>query len=539
MVVVMLMVTTVIIMFGMTVSVGHLVQSKINLQNSVDLSSMSVASYQARYMNSLSVENYRIRAVLKFFLMDAYVTQSRFNYKFGTDIINGSGGDIISSPERTFAVCQQARDFTPVPEVDGPGRKVDDTTNVCYNYGQDTPRIITPLVASPFPGFSPIYIFINQTLLRIAREFENSCGEWRGQNGNWARYAIARLVDDTNAQYEQRSKILSPNADNVPNFFSDLSGQASPRGRAGDAAYATFQSNLIGALATQNRQDNRLLYLNEDADRMVTDADLIKSRRRIGLPYVEPKWSSGCSIEISGNWRNDTREVVQGFSKDPEKIVTVPLLANGVNAQILFWPQGLEPTLVAVAAAKPFGSRIGPPPEYFQREGDGAWGNIALYPGDDARTLRTGGLGHKDILKYVLRSFPNPSSGRPRDRSTNELSAIAYAPTIYDGMYYSIFPSTAPDAPVDILSTLRPPLSIDTFLKDRRKPLPDPYAWGNVQGLDYYKPQSLLSAWSPGPEARSGYQIKLLGFTELCRTSAQSTLQLRELCRIVGRDGTL
>ena len=92
-VIVALMITTVIIMFGMTISVGHLVESRINLQTSVDLSAMSAASYQARHMNALSVINYRIRAVQRFFLMDAYTTQARFNRHFQEEVVFGGGGE--------------------------------------------------------------------------------------------------------------------------------------------------------------------------------------------------------------------------------------------------------------------------------------------------------------------------------------------------------------------------------------------------------------------------------------------------------------
>jgi hypothetical protein len=162
-VVVMMMITTVIIMFGMTISVGHLVQSKINLQTSVDLASLSAASYQARHLNSMSVANYRIRAVLKFFLLDSYVTQGRFNNVFFTDILSGGGGT-ISDPIGAFSVCQQAKNYDPVSAIGEGGRGVDDSTNVCRNFlGDGQSKKITPLIASPFPGFNPIYFYQHHT----------------------------------------------------------------------------------------------------------------------------------------------------------------------------------------------------------------------------------------------------------------------------------------------------------------------------------------------------------------------------------------
>jgi hypothetical protein len=223
-IVVMMMITTVIIMFGMTVSVGHLVQSKINLQNSVDLASLSAASYQARHMNALSVANYRVRGVLKFFLLDSYVTQARFNAKFKTEVLGGGGGK-LSDPLKTLAVCQQAGNYDPVPAIGEGGRGVDSMTSVCKNL-TDQPTTITPLIASPIPGFNPIYIFINITLLQIAAEFQKSCEEWQGQNGVWARWATDRVRSDTEQQAAQMSKVVAA-------FANDFAGRAGLQGAGG------------------------------------------------------------------------------------------------------------------------------------------------------------------------------------------------------------------------------------------------------------------------------------------------------------------
>lgn len=530
-VVVMMMITTVIIMFGMTVSVGHLVQSKINLQNSVDFASLSAASYQARHMNAMSVANYRIRAVLKFFLLDSYVTQGRFNNVFYTDILTGGGGGIISDPIGAFSVCQQAKNYDPVSAIRETGRGVDDSTNVCRNFlGDGQSKKITPLKPSPFPGFNPIYIFINITLLQIADQFRQSCLEWKGQNKVWAEWAINRAVADTEQQAAQMSRV-------VLEFENDLAGDASARnfvligsaGKASQSAVATFNSNLIGSIAPSGGDLNALLYLNNLQDRYLSMGDLRKSEKSFGLSYLDPNWDDGCEIVNNPGGANSTaKSMTQGYSKNPTKIVSVGLVANADSPGILFWPQGIEPAMVAVAAAKPFGSRIGPPPSYFASEGGNGFGNVTTFPGDRGGRLNEGGLGHKDILRYAFSQLPVPGSGVARNRPREAFAFSAYAPTIFDSMYYSIFPPTSPFAPVDVL----PPLNISSPLLDRGAALPDPYRWSLPPLSKHYKASAANSAWSPDSEPRSGYQIKLISIDELCDISTSS--KLKDICQKEG-----
>lgn len=535
-VVVMMMITTVIIMFGMTVSVGHLVQSKVNLQTSVDLASLSAASYQARHMNAMSVANYRIRAVLKFFLLDSYVTQGRFNNKFESEVMSGGAGT-IQDPIGSFSVCQQARNYNPVRAINEPGRGVDPDTNVCKNFlGDGQSKIITPIMASPFPGFNPIYIFINMTLLAIAAEFQKACGEWQGQNEVWAKWAIKRAVEDTDQQAAQMAKVAEA-------FKRDLAGGGnSPMlgtpGLAAQTAVATFRSNLIGSLMQSGGDLNSLLYLNNGVDRYLEVTDLQKSEKAFGLSYVDARWSGGCEIiNNDGGARATARSMTQGYSKrggggaGGGKTISVGVVANADSPSILFWPRGIEPAMVAIAAAKPFGSRIGPPASYFASEGGNGWGNVATFPGDTAGQLQEGGFGHKEILRYGMSQMPAPGSGVASSRPKDQFAAAAYAPTIFDSMYYSIFSPDSPFAPGDVI----PNLTINSPLNDRGGTLPDPYSWSMPPLSKHYRPAAMNSAWTPDPEnePRSGYQIKLISIDDLCNISTSDALQ-----KICPKEGT-
>jgi hypothetical protein len=525
-VVVMMMITTVIIMFGMTVSVGHLVQSKINLQNSVDLASLSAASYQARHLNAISVANYRIRSVLKFFLLDSYVTQARFNNKFKTEIIDGGGSGMLSDPIKTLAVCEQAYLYHPVGAIHESGRRLDEQTNVCRNF-TDTPTTITPLIASPFPGFNPIYIYINLTLAQIAAEFRTSCTEWQGQNGTWATWAIERAGRDTQQQSAQMVKVTNL-------FARDLGGDSDLGNYATEANQSTeltFRSNLIGSLVGSGT----IVYLNSGPDRVLDINDLHLSQKKYGLGFVEPSWSGGCTIKLnSGGAHANKQTMTQGFSKSrPEeggKTIAVGLVANADRPGILFWPQGLEPVMVAIAAAKPFGSRIGPPARYFASEGGNDYGNVATFPGDDGGNLSAGGLGHKQLLKYAYSRLRAPDNGTPELRPVREIAYMAYSPTIFDSMYFSIFPQGSAYAPIDTL----PSLTIQSPLEDRGGNLPDPYEWSLPPLTTHYSTAAMKSGWSPeANDQRSGYQIKLISIDDLCRIS--SSQNLTEIC---SKEGT-
>ncbi len=556
-IVVMMMITTVIIMFGMTVSVGHLVQSKVNLQNSVDLSSMSAASFQARHMNSMSVANYRIRAVLKHFLLDSYVTQARFNAKFKSEVLSSSGG-LISDPNLTLAVCQQAFGYGPslnTPLFRETGRGVDNQTNLCRNYTDlNTPTLITPLLASPIPGFNPLYIAINAALVAIADEFRQSCDEWKGQNGTWARWAVNRASQATAEQAGDMNDIAAQFAFA---FGNDDVLSAQPSAEASLSALSTFRSNLIGSILAAGNTDNSLIYLNSEQERILGTSDLQVSEKRFGLAYVDPTWNGGCAIVQNLGGANSTGGLMtQGFSKlRPEfspdnrllagKVVSLGLAGMANSPEILFWPQGVEPVMIAIAAAKPFGSRIGPPRNYFDFEGgDKGWGNVATFPGDRALSLTTGGFGHTQILRLGYSLLPNQGSGIPskRPKTENEKDAfaqMAYAPTVFDGMYYSIFDSFIPTSgaysPSDVI-----PLSLlaaSPALSDRSGALPpDPYQWTQaaLSLSNHFRREATPSAWSPGAgDERSGYQIKLMSIDDLCNVSTSP--KLREIC---AKEGT-
>jgi hypothetical protein len=524
---VMMMVTTVIIMFGMTVSIGHLVQSKINLQNSIDLSAMSAASAQARHMNTLSVANYRIRALLKFFLLDSYVTQSRFGKNFQTQVAGSISEAPIQNPVTTLIVCEIKEGFHPTLPGETGGTESGDP---CQHAG--TNFKITPVIPSFFPGIDPAYIAINIALMKIAQQFADACDQWRGSNAAWVMWALGRVRDNT----AEATKVF---ADQTQDFAEDL-GNGGPflKGPGGLAAKNTFYSNLLGSTYEAAQSDQSILFLNKASERSLKfDDDFVSIEKSIGLPYIESKFSDGCSIVPNAGGANGTaKTMVTGVARKSQKIVQVALLSSAIKSKILFWPQGLEPTLVAVAAAKPFGSRIGPPKRYLDAEGTSGsgYGNVTLFPGDDARDITTGGVGRRNFLGYAFRNYlPAPGSAVNELRPTGtgeeaHLQQLAFSPSIFDSLYFSVFDYANEDSdfygPDERFQSER----VSKGMEDRRASMPNPYVWlqdlPTGQGMNkYFNKEAVTSAWSPDLEKRSGYQIKLLSIESACKNSQNNS----------------
>ena len=532
---VMMMVTTVIVMFGMTVSVGHLVQSKINLQNSIDLSAMTAASYEARHMNALSVANYRIRSLFKFFLLDAYVTQSRFGKNFQSQIIASNSSGPIPNPLTTLQVCEIKEGFHPTLPGEVGGTESGDP---CQYAG--TGFKITPLIPSPMIGINGAYIAINIALMKIAKEFENACGNWKGSNKAWVMWALNRVSQNTLEAGNEFNNLLK-------DFKADLGNQG-PRliGPGGLAATNTFYSNLLGSTIDSISREG-LLFLNHASERSFDSDDFESAKQQVGLPYVDATWDNGCSIIVNRDGalsREINREVFTGFSKKPDnsKIIQVALLSSAVRSKILFWPQGLEPTLVAVAAAKPFGSRIGPPKRYLAAEGaaGNGYGNVTLFPGDNSSALQSGGVGHQELLRFAFfRGLPAPGSAVNEFRPKTELQQLAFTPSIFDGLYYSIFDYGNEDSDFYAPDSRLADKVVSDGMIDRGTTLmPDPYVWlkplPSENGMDkFYKKDAVTSAWSPDGEKRSGYQIKLLSIESACennKNNPQREARLTNLC---------
>lgn len=491
--------TTLIILFGMVVGVGHLVQAKINLQNSVDLAAMSGASWQARFLNHISLINYRMRQNYKFVLYDMYVTQSRFNRGLQNAVQSaGSGGGLarISGTQTVFGICQQAYGYTPREGVDGGGNGVASDTDLCQNVDgiNGRGRSIPPIIASPIVNLNPIVIAINAAILGLAQQVRDFCSSASGQNRNYFNYIMRHLEGRQAYQIQKLLEVLAAfdSAFGVEDEITGSSGGSGFEKIADQTIRETFFKNLISA----NKKGVRLQYLNPSKTRAFRNdgpdpASLSTSifsssppqgsfvdyfeRQRVRFSMYVADFGASCSTRVErvespppGTLLGLSRSRQNSGENSPVKIPFSIALRAEVKPNLLFWPRGLTPTLVAVGAAKPFGSRLGPPSELtnFETTGlrvsgenqSGAFANMSFYPGDaeSPGAALLPGIGHVTVLRQLLGrlQLSGPNAGvnerRPSIQTTPSnlncespnppFLCLALAPTLYESLFWNVFP---------------------------------------------------------------------------------------------------
>jgi hypothetical protein len=441
-----LLMTTLIIFFGMVVNIGHLVQAKINLQNAVDLAAMAGASWQARYLNHLALINYRMRQNYKFVLFDIYVTQSRHNQGFQEQVTRLPGSNmnlgpiagidalgpnsLLSDPrtgELALGICQTIPGFHrppraiegEFPEFIGVSDLFSVTTDFCRLIGSRGGRFTKLPEAPPIP-FLPMSGAISAAQANANRALRENCEASAGQNGAYFNYIIHHLRNRNDFQMREMANVLL----NFNRAFSkDPDGEmvgASSQGEGDQSVMSTFLENLI----TANRDGVRsLTYLNPPESRTFVDDAFVSDptvltgesdpsgnftkyfeRQRVGftLTVINSEWDGGgCSFKPV-LMKAKPSQVFLGLSRartgdgigDREyRSVRIPFqvtLRATVQPSLLFWPRGLTPTLVAVSSAKPFGGRIAPPIENvtfevsgtLKKTDEGQPANMSFYPGD-------------------------------------------------------------------------------------------------------------------------------------------------------------
>jgi hypothetical protein len=493
----MMMLTTLVILLGMVISVGHLVQSKISLQNGVDLSAMSGASWQARFMNGTSLINYRMRQNYKWFLFDVYVTQSRFNGGFREQVDGGGGGE-ISNPEEVFGICQQSFGYEPTFEG---GRGTSDRTDMCKNAIQGG-GFIPPIIPSPAPSYNPVYIAINLAIMALAAEAQAICAESADQNKKYYDYTTDRFAATNDFQGEQFEKVVA----DFGNAFGDspLVG-----GSTADATMqATFRDNLLRNVKSGGAT---LMWLNPPQTRQRAMGDFEAHDVRMFMNYVNFEPGAGCLIKIE---RAAGKQGKVGFSvKEPDRNPLHVAVSGVSQPRVLFWPSGPMPVMGAVGAAKPFGSRIGPPGQNFEKEtnsGNAGMANMFVTPEDNGR-----GMYQIEYLQQILSTFPARWSGRPALRpSTGAFMELVNAPTKYEALFYNPFLDSDADYVAEAIGAAEVKNGSYAHL-DTRPEGPWHSIGGLLGGKFYATPNETRNSWS-ATSGRKGYQIKLLSIPQLC-----------------------
>jgi hypothetical protein len=474
--------TTLIIMFGMVVSVGHLIQAKMNLQNAVDLAAMSGASWQARYLNHIALINYRMRQNYKFVLYDLYVTQSRFNQGLKNELSTISGAfdrvpDLrAGSRQLVFGICQQAYGYDPASGVGAPhatrgepGRGVAADTDMCQRASGSGGRGLTipPIVPSPIPNLNPAVIAANLAIIALRNQAQEVCRDSGGQNSWYFEYIMRHLENRQRFQMEQIVELIT--------LFRDAfgtEGQALSESQrvADQTIFRTFNENLISAnrsgdfdLQYLNPPESRSFFVPGSKDSILQSiltgpalpqelaAYFERLSVRFEIPIVDFRvgGGGGCEVVIETKRFNGTDPAGGPLSNGPGVLLGLtrsrtgsepftvqrPLmvaLRASVKPRLLFWPRGLTPTLVAVGVAKPFGSRLAPPTLLNNLEVLGepipgeqrlaGLANMSFYPGDYyiPGSGFMPGIGHKSVVDTLRNLLPNAAGGYRRERPSLE-----------------------------------------------------------------------------------------------------------------------
>lgn len=226
--------------------------------------------------------------------------------------------------------------------------------------------------------------------------------------------------------------------------------------------------------------------------------------------------AGGCTVSIK---RAEGKEGLVGFSfKTPNKNPVHITLAGVAQPNILFWPVGSMPVLSAIGAAKPFGSRIGPPGNNLEKEtnsGMAGMANLFVKPSDGGR-----GMFEVSFLRELTGALPSRWSGRNPLRPTGgDFLEYVNSPTKYEGLFYNTFLNGEPEYASEALAGVS--TSNGSYAHEDGRS--GSGGWHNIKsykgGSHYSTASEARSSWGLGT-GRKGYQIKLISLPELCAESA-------------------
>ncbi len=427
--------TFMFILFAMVVDFGHLINNKINLQNAADAAAYSGAAWQARALSNLGQMNYYLRQNLKELAMRLQVTHLRHNRNFprGSAVYKGNGG----TPNVEPFICQQAHGYQALS-----GLKYRYDTNLCRNASPSTgglpPIVVPPVIAD----FDPFAVAIAAQIRKIADAAKQECAAAANDNRRLAEH----LVD----MYTRRSRTHAERMREIEAWINEAGGGNAENNRHPmvQVAFESARRNLTLA----NRDEFQMQVLTPSGNEYVR---LNENAMRGSVFYVRFNVEGeGC---VGRPDFLDFNNMVASLNKD-QTIVTYFAVKLSSKPRMLFMPQAwidaAFPTLQAFAAAKPFGSRVGPDVAADQlvpipnRPGNNnRMVNFSFRPGDNLGIMNTKIMAMLDALhpfNQVGRPQGEQNAGWPDPQKGPDLRLALRAitaPTIFDSLMYTIFPN--------------------------------------------------------------------------------------------------
>jgi len=438
--------TFMFVLFAMVIDVAHLINNKINLQLAADSAAYAGAAWQARTLNAIGMINYRMRQDLKELAMRVQVTHLRHNRNFprGGDVINGAPGQA----DVDAFICQQAHGY-----VSESGVIYADDTNLCRNASAATgglpPIVVPPVIAA----FDPFEAAIAAQIRRIADAADKQCAAAAHDNQDLSQHLVR--------EYSARSKYHEQQIGALADFLNSIpTGNPLSQSSSHPIAQAAYQS-AIRNLTPANRSSFELEVLTPQESAPPAHAVGGVSPRFIA---IEGQPMNASLLYVNFNVQGDGCVGQPGFldfdsmdagvSKVREVVTYFAVKASAVP-DLLFiprlWLDQNFPKIEAYAAAKPFGSRIGPEngidpllPVTGRPGNQSRIINFSFKPGDSLGMMNRKMMALFDAF-HPLNPQSRPDGKRSRgawpEPGQNSLALRAiHAPTVFDAIFYTVFP---------------------------------------------------------------------------------------------------
>ncbi len=435
--------TFLFILFAFVVDFSQVVNNAINLQLAADAAAYAGAAWQGRVLDSMGQVNYHMRQDLKEFAMRVNVTHVRHNRGFprGSQYFNGQPQEATNLEP---FICQQAHGYRAIS-----GLQYAEDTNLCRNadprVGGLPPIVVPPVIAA----FDPFVVAISAQIRRIQQAANQECRAAAGDN----RVLAEHLVN----VYSSRAQFHSQQMQGLADFLNQVASQGPVNQSATQIANPLVQTAFQSALRNltlSNRQNVTMEILQPANGQYV---NLVPAQLNGSLFYINFNVEGNGCVGLPGVL--DFNGLNAWFYKDSNAMTYFAVKLTS-QPQMLFmpspWVSALFPQFVAYAAAKPFGSRIGPQtdadplaPVAARIGNNNRLVNFSFFPND------TLGMRSTKILAYFDALHPFNNLGRPdgnqntgwpdpaKPANIAEALQAIRAPSLFDAAFFTIFPDPA------------------------------------------------------------------------------------------------
>ncbi len=475
-----MMMTTFILFFAFVVNTGMLVNARINLQNAADMAAYAGAAVQARQLTQASFLNYEMRRSYKKFLFRYYVMGNLAQKGFPTDV----GG----SDPYTFAPNPASKPFD-VPSV-----------CVAFNRNNNFCQLPTlPGVIKPGQEIMAKLGLMNQALFDLSKTIDNAIksncvaiGKTNKQilllwlfNSDLTSASIH--VDGSHADYKNTARsmeVLTQGLGLVPRLailsrrmkmmekyinaepetsvgfdkartYSESANQAAIKERTIQAYFSAYRTLGTHSFPGEGIKLDELIPGKGDGANLAKFQPLVANFDTYALEFAvsdcndqkEPTDELSSCVACPSPF--GIKDVTVGFYKDPS-VLTYYAVRVKARAKLLFSIFG-DVEMSAYAAARPFGSRIGPQfsgkdaPEFFavktnpifcDTSPDGCFGkipNLPILPEDIQST---------DLGWYRKEALHQFYSNMKSTQGAANLEALG-PENVEKGMFYAQTPNPA------------------------------------------------------------------------------------------------